>query len=332
MSGNPTVFMFSGQGSHYYQMARDLFESEPTFKKHLLRLDDVARRALERSIVEILYDDRRRKADLFTRTLYTSPALFMIQWALASTLREHGVRPDFLLGASLGSYVAAAVGGCFDAEDGLRVVIEQAQILESTCPRGGMLAVLAPPALYHDTAVLRENSELAGVNFASHFVLASSPESLDAIEHVLASKEITSQRLAVSFAFHSKWIDDAERPFRAALRALRYGRSDVPIICTADASRVDVVGEDRLWRAARMPILFKTSVDYLETNGSYRYVDLGPSGTLAAFVKYNLRSDSRSEVFATVTPFGQSVHNLRRVTAHAAHASIDTRDMLPQPV
>src|SRR5215212_6073962 len=111
------VFLFSGQGSQYFQMGRALFETNRTFRTWMTRLDDLARQCSGRSVLDTLYSDRYAKGDPFDRTLLSHQAIFMVEYSLAQTLIEAGVWPDLVLGASLGSFAAASVAEILAVED-----------------------------------------------------------------------------------------------------------------------------------------------------------------------------------------------------------------------
>src|SRR5690606_36449576 len=121
---------------------------------------------------------------------------------LVHTLREQGVVPDYVLGARLGTYSAAACAGAMDVEEGLEMVIGNSRAIESSCSAGGMLAVLANPDVYRRDPWLQDHSEIAGVNFTSHFVLAAPAEHLNAIEQRLVAQKIDCVPLSVAYAFH----------------------------------------------------------------------------------------------------------------------------------
>src|SRR5438034_10484919 len=104
----PIVWMFPGQGAQYYQMGKTLYNKNNTFRFWMDKLDAIAANYVGQSIVEMLYDDKHSKSQPFDQTLYTHPALFMVQYSLAQTLlAENFTPPDFLFGASLGEFVAA---------------------------------------------------------------------------------------------------------------------------------------------------------------------------------------------------------------------------------
>src|SRR5215472_8521720 len=123
--GRRTVFMFPGQGSHYFQMGSALFRHDTVFRDWMLRLDALARVLCGESVAEHLYGSHN-VGELFARTRLTHPAIFMVEYSLAQSLKCMGISPDFVLGASLGSFAAAAIGEFVDVESALAAVILQA--------------------------------------------------------------------------------------------------------------------------------------------------------------------------------------------------------------
>jgi acyl transferase domain-containing protein len=318
---NPTiVFMFSGQGSHYYQMGRELFKQEPTFRKLLLDLDAIVRDMVGLSVVRSLYDDTRAKYDLFERVLLTNPAIFMVEFAMAQTLIERNITPDYALGVSMGSFAAAVIAGCIGPEEALTAVIKQADTIEKHCRRGGMIAILSDPRVYQDQA-LSSNCDIAAINFSSHFVVAARQDRLDIIESYLRDNHITFQRLPVSYAFHSRWIDEARDPFQAFLRRLSYKPARIPLVCCAGAAILTAIPDDYFWTTAREPIRFRDTIVNLESRGTYRYIDVGPSGSLATSVKYAVAPTSASEALSTLNPYGHEINAklLTLATYRASH-------------
>ena len=304
-----TVFMFSGQGSHYFQMGRGLYDNDETFRKWMTCLDDIVRDLCGRSVIEALYSDAHRKADSFERTLLTHPAIFMVEYSLAQSLIRSGLTPDMVLGVSLGSFPAAAVAGFIDVEDALTAVVRQAIFLEECCEAGGMTAVLADSALFQEKFI-NCRSELAAVNFSSHFVISARRPELAEIEAALKGWNISYQRLPVSLPFHSRWIDKAQGPFESFMRSIQCKQGSLPLICCQQTSVLSNLCDGYFWSVVRRPIRFYDTISKLETRGSYRYIDVGPAGTLATFVKYATTAATTSSVQAILTPLGFEQHNL----------------------
>ncbi len=320
---HPVVFMFSGQGSQYYQMGNGLFTGRAVFRKWMRRLDGRARDLIGESILERLYDANRRPGDPFVELRYSNPALFMQQYALARELSEAGIEPDLVLGASLGEFVSGAVSGILSVEEGLAAVIQLAEDLERYCSPGGMLAILESPDLYDDTPLLRDNSTLVGVNFDGHFVVSGDDDALGAITDFLLEKDINYLLLPVSKAFHSRRIDSAGPPFTAFLKQKTFAPPGVPFISCSRARRMTTLSSDYFWKVVRRPILFQQTIQTLENDGQpLVYVDLGPSGTLANFVKYNLGRNSASRCLSILTPFGHDEEHLEKALEHLAPKTV----------
>ena len=119
------VFMFSGQGSQFFHMGRDLYESEPVFRRAMDSMDTIAGDMTGRSVVKEIYDPGKGKWDRFDDISLSHPAIFMVQAALVRTLAERGIVPDAVMGTSLGEFVGAALYGVMDFETGFKKVIRQ---------------------------------------------------------------------------------------------------------------------------------------------------------------------------------------------------------------
>jgi acyl transferase domain-containing protein len=328
MSPPRKVFMFSGQGSQYYQMGRALFDQEPAFRNRLLNLDEVVRSLNGHSVVDALYRAGRAKADTFDDLSLTHPAIFMVEIALAELLIEAGVVPDLVLGCSLGSFAAATVAGCLTAEDALVAVVRQAEAVQAHCEAGGMIAVLEAQSLT-DGEFLHRHGDLAAVNFDKHFVVSANRPGLERIEAELRERQATFQRLPVHFAFHSRWLDPAQVQFEFHLQSLQPSPARLPVLCCASGARLSSLCANYFWTAVRHRMRFREAVAALEDAEPCRYIDLGPSGTLATFLKYILPASSRSTVQAVMTPYGSETLHLSAIVGRTG--SVPTRASAGSP-
>ncbi|MEA2911840.1 MAG: bacillaene synthase trans-acting acyltransferase [Bradyrhizobium sp.] len=315
MSKRRVVFMFSGQGSQYYQMGRAFFDGDPAFRSIMLQLNDVAAPLLGRSIIDVLYNDGRRNDESFDEIQFTSAAIFIVEYALARVLINTGVKPDCLLSSSMGIYAAAAIAAALDPHEALECVIKLAAAYEARCPKGGMIAILDSSKLHSDLSVLRENSEIAAVNFDSHFVVSTIDEHLPEIFAALDRQSVAFQRIAVSYPFHSHWIDAARDAALAILGELHYSQPRIPLVCCTGNGVLKAVAPESIWTALRRPIEFERTIAELEQGGPGEYIDVGPSSTLATFLKYVLPSTSSSRLFSIMSPLGTDLKNYARLTA-----------------
>lgn len=289
-----TVFLFSGQGAHHFQMGRELYERDAGFRAVMHHTDQVARARCGESVAAVLFAQDNAPHLPFDRLLHSHAAIFMVEYALAKTLIDRGVQPDLVLGASLGAFAAAAVAGCVDADTALSAVIEQAMALEARCQAGCMLAVMGERKHFLSPALL-SLCELGASNFATHSVLALPAKNLAAVEAYLRERGLAFQQLPVRYAFHSRWIDEAAASYRSFLEKLPMRQPSLPLMCCAKGEVLQALAPDHFWSAVREPIQFQQAIEKLEAQGSYRYIDLSPNGSMATFLKYALAADSESE-------------------------------------
>lgn len=308
-----TVFLFDGQGSQYHQMGRELFEHNATFRQWMERGEQRARACGSPPLLEVIYDPDQPISHTFDETRISHPAIFLVEYALAQCLAEIGIRPNAVLATSLGSFAAAAVAGALPFETAVEAVVRQGALLSETCPPGGMLAILAPPDTYERTPTLRNHSTLAGTNFRRHFVVSGTPEDLDTIQESLKRQHVPMHRLPVRFGFHSHLIDPAAEPFQRYLENRPLSPWTIPCLSAGPPPEPPTF----LWDAIRHPMNFQQLIENQVTTPT-RYLDLGPSGTLTAFLKRILPRNGPSTVYPILTPQAQGIRNLeqiRQVTA-----------------
>ena len=306
----PVVFMFSGQGSQYFQMGKTLWETEPVFKKHMLELDEICLKYLKHSIVDYTYDPAKRKSDTFNSILHSHPAIFMVEYACAQTLIHKGIIPVTCLGASLGEFCAAVIAGLLSAEEALALVIRQSQCLdEFVVGDGDMAAIIADDSLYFDNKELSSNVEWAGKNFNNHFVVSGTSYGMDKVIEFLFSREVSFQKLNLGIGFHSEHIDEACEMFNqvSTLAYLTTSNNDIEMFSCMRCGSVNQITSKHFGEVVRKPIRFQDSINQFKGKGDFHYVDLGPSGTLASFVKYNLPRHSNSKASSTMSMFGDNL-------------------------
>lgn len=309
----PLVWLFSGQGSQYFGMGRELYRGEPAFRGTLERCSEILRPRLGLDLAGEIYRERADPHAPFARTRHSGPAIVAVQLGVAALLRERGQEPDLLLGYSLGEVSAAIVAGALALEDGLELAVAMAEALERAAPPGGMTAILADAALAEREPGWFEGTWVAARNFPGHFVVSGRPEALDRLERQLDAAQVTFQRLPVEFAFHSPLIEPAGAATRSLLRELPRPEGRTEIVSANDGRRFRRLDPEALWRTFAGPVGFGATLAALEAEGPWRYVDLGPSGTLATFAKYALPAGSGSRPAPTVTPFGTGLQDLERL-------------------
>lgn len=305
--------MFSGQGSHYYQMGREQFNNNSIFRQCMEESDKIFNDLTGLSLIKEIYQKTPGESDIFTRTLFTHPAIFSVQYALGQILISQGIKPDYVLGTSLGEFTAAVFANIVTFENALKLVIKQAQLFEAHCQPGNMIAILHAEHFYQTDHFLKENSELAASNFDSHFVIACKNTNLVRIENYLKEKNIIFQKLAVSHGFHSSGINEAQDHFLKLLKFYPTQDPTIPFISCTCVNHVNRFSSKHFWEVARLPIQFQRTIQYLENKSDYLYLDIGPSSTLATFMKYILGETSGSKTLALLSPLSDFSKNLTKI-------------------
>ncbi|CAN7768802.1 acyltransferase domain-containing protein [Rhizobium leguminosarum] len=309
MAETTTIFMFSGQGSQYYHMGREFFDEHAIFKKTLLDLDEIVASLVSRSVIDILYDRGRKKDEIFGDTVLSSVAIFMIEYALAKALISDGIVPDAVLGCSIGTFAAATIASVMDPKGALTTIVNLTTIIERLCDKGSMIAILENPKLFLEIDDFLANADIAATNFSSHFVISTCDYHVQNIASTLERKNVAFQKLPVHRAFHSRWVEPAKEQFLNSLEGVKFASPIIPLISCAHIESLATVTSESLWRTVRGPIEFERTIAALERQGPKQYIDVGPAGTLATFLKYGLDAASASRVFPLLTPFGGSARN-----------------------
>jgi acyl transferase domain-containing protein len=323
------LFLFSGQGSQHYHMGADLMVRDRHFRSAMEQLDAIAERTLGSSVIARAFDPGRNRSEPFGDSLFTHPAIFMVEYAMTRSLEERGIRPAAVLGASLGEYVAAVCARVMDVRTAFEFVLRQAQLFDATCPPGAMMAVLHSATLYKATPFLYRRAELVAENYDEHFVISGPVAALAEIERFLAGQNVICQTLAVSRAFHSSAMDPARYPFGELVDGNSFAPPAVPFYSTVTGRRQTHFDVAYFWQLARHGILLREALAEAEKAGPWLYVDAGPSGTMATLGRNILGPHTPSEFFPLLSPYGNIDRCLERLNSRRQELLAADRCIFP---
>jgi acyl transferase domain-containing protein/acyl carrier protein/ubiquinone/menaquinone biosynthesis C-methylase UbiE len=289
------VFLFTGQGSQYAGMGRELFETQPVFRRELEKCAEILKPLLDKPLLEVLFaDGGEQKGDspqrhLLDETQYTQPALFALEYALAAVWRSWGVEPAAVLGHSVGEYVAACVAGVFSLEDGLRLISERGRLM-ATLPAGGaMAAVFADESRVSEAiAAERTATAIACINGPANIVISGEHAAVDAALSRLAEAGIRSRRLVVSHAFHSPLMDPILDSFQQVAAGVQYSEPLVTIVSNVTGKMVSpgLMSRSEYWREhIRNPVRFADSIRALRETGQSVFLEIGPHPVLTGMAR-----------------------------------------------
>ncbi len=307
----PVCLMFSGQGSQYHQMGRELYDRHARFRLWMDYCDQIASDCAGLSITGRLYGSRTR-AEPLDELRYAAPALVAVQYSLARVLGEAGIEADQVVGYSLGELTGAVVAGALSIDNAIGFAIRHAAVLERETAPAGMLAVMAGVGLVDEFEDAFADVDVTAENFDGSFVVTGPETAIDRVEARLGAERVPSQRLPVRFGFHTAMIEPAKESLGRLIEGLPLARPRIPLVSSRTGGFVEVPDAEHYWEVARQPIFFPRAIETLERSGPRIYLDVGPAGTLATFVKYLLRRESPSQYFECMNPFGRDEAALRR--------------------
>jgi acyl transferase domain-containing protein len=309
----PVAFLFPGLGNHYPGMGLGLYRGEPAFRRTVDRCAEILRPRLGLDLREVLYppdapdgeagasagidlramlgrtDGRPVEgvdpAERLNRTRMAQVALFVTEYALARLWMEWGVRPEAMIGHSLGEYVAATVAGVWSLEDALMLVAERARLIDGL-PEGGMMGVTLPEAEVRP--LLRDGLCVATLNGPSITVVSGPAAAVDALQVEMTARGVFWRRVNTRHAFHSTMMEPVAERLEELMRGVRLGAPAIPFVSNVTGTwiRPDEATDPAYWtRHLCGPVRFSEGAATLCAGGRAVLVEVGPGQALRTLVR-----------------------------------------------
>jgi acyl transferase domain-containing protein/thioesterase domain-containing protein/NAD(P)-dependent dehydrogenase (short-subunit alcohol dehydrogenase family)/acyl carrier protein len=327
------VFVFSGQGSQWWAMGRELLAHNGTFRNKIEECDALFREFGKWSLVKEL--SRDQGSSKMEQTEIAQPAIFALQVALAALWDSFGVKPSAVVGHSVGEIAAAHVAGVLTLREAARVVFHRGRSMGFAPDTGRMLAAsLSDEQAQQIAAEYRGQVVIAAYNSPSSVTFSGEPAPLEEIAKLLDERSVFNRFLLVNYAFHSSQMDPAKAGLLSALGQVETSRAQIPIWSTVTGKITDGLNMTARywWRNVREPVRFSTAIAGLAARGHSCFLELNAHPALAPVI---------SETLAQTTARGTVLFSLRRnqpdmttifeslAALHLAGASISWESIFP---
>ncbi|MBW4534414.1 MAG: aminotransferase class I/II-fold pyridoxal phosphate-dependent enzyme [Pleurocapsa minor HA4230-MV1] len=282
-------WLFTGQGSQYVGMGEQLYHTQFIFKQTIDRCAAILESYLDRPLLGIIFSLSDTSCcdpqPAINRTVYTQPAIFAVEYALAQLWLAWGIQPDYVAGHSIGEYVAACIAGVFSLEDGLKLVANRGRLMEQLPSSGGMLAVFSSQAKIAELIASYDREvNIAAINHQQNTVIAGNINTLAVIENKLAQLDIRSTLLEVSHAFHSPLMKPILGDFGKVAESVTYHLPQIPLVSNVTAQLADesITTSDYWIEHIIQPVNFADGFEFLLQQKIDIFLEIGAKPILSS--------------------------------------------------
>ncbi|WP_378186681.1 beta-ketoacyl synthase N-terminal-like domain-containing protein [Aquimarina sp. W85] len=283
-----TVFMFSGGGSQYYRMAYQLYLKEPIFKEIMDHGFELIMKYTQKDIRYVLgYLEKEDVSESVNDIENMLPILFIVEYALARLLMSLGIQPDYMIGHSLGEYIAACISEVFTFEDALKIVIKRGE-LTAKLPEGAMVGIEISENQVKP--YLTERLSIATINMEDSCVISGAKNDIQEFIKILEKESINYTELKISIAAHSTLLDEILDEYRAVIDTIKLSPPKIPFISNLSGEEVkanEVTSSEYWVKHLRHTVNFLKGISWILNKVTANYIEIGSGGILTSFLKQN---------------------------------------------
>ncbi|KZN53059.1 hypothetical protein N474_22250 [Pseudoalteromonas luteoviolacea CPMOR-2] len=290
------VFMFSGQGSQHLAMGKGLYEQQAIFRASFDQCAELIKEEIGEDIRDCIFSEDPDASSKLSQTLIAQPALFAVEFAIVKLLESWGIKPDLMIGHSLGEYVAACIASVLSVKESVKLVCARAKLMQGA-EAGRMLSV-AVSAESIASLIKTTGCDLAAINGSALCTVAGEALNIQRLSDALAEREIEYRPLVTSHAFHSRMMDGILDAFKAVVSELSFQPPTVKYVSNVTGQYIsadEVMSADYWVKHLRGTVQFFNGVEHIINDEAFvsntlNFIEIGPGNALSSMVRKNSSS------------------------------------------
>jgi malonyl CoA-acyl carrier protein transacylase len=323
-SSSELCFLFSGQGSQYVGMAKELYQKFQIIRNSLDNANEICKDFGGFNLLELIFGSpnitEEESSKKLRQTQYTQPAIYSVEMALVNLFKSEGINPGIVGGHSLGEFAALVTAGVLNFEDGLKVVITRGKAMAELPPgvQCTMAAIFTSSEMVEKTLKEHsvENVSISNYNSTSQTVISGEVSAVESTVSLFSEKGTRAIKLNVSNAFHSKYVAHAEGKLKTFLKSIKFKTPRIPVfsnvtgnIYPEDPEKIKSI----LLKQITSPVRWVDETLNIYQHGGRKFLEIGPKKSLFFFTKDILKNHKDIEANYTLSPKAPEGEHLQKI-------------------
>lgn len=293
------AFMFSGQGSQYVGMGKQLYENNSIFREAFDECDKLFRPYILKSLVELIYGEKASN-EIIEKTIFAQPLIFAIEYSLFKLWENIGVVPDIVLGHSIGEYMAAVAANIITLKTAVKLVATRGRLMDSAPGNGGMASIFADIKTVNSLLKnYEEKVSIAVYNAENNIVISGDKTAIEEILKLAEQKGIRVRQLKVSHGFHSALMEPILDDFKLIAAEEKFSTPKITYISSMLGDKIndqDVLNEEYWTSHIKEKVNFRDAIIKIKDIENLVFLEVGSDRILSALCKLTLDSSKKNMV------------------------------------